>query len=147
VATKGNILKSRNAKRTTSLKACVGMVIGLLAAVALFFITLAAFIWAEDQYGEVIAGLGLGVIFLAFAAAVFMVVWLRRCTRSRRGREARMGLQQAPPSGHDSVAMAAGIEVLRLIGARGIFPALVLSAVILAVLEAAPRTKRAEQQK
>jgi hypothetical protein len=127
--------------------ACVAMVLGLLAAVALFFLTLAAFIWAEAQYGEVIACLGLGVIYLALAAAGFIAVWLRRRTHSRREQEARMGLQQAPPSGHDSVAMAAAIEVLRLIGAKRIFPALVLSAGILNILQAAPRTKSAEQQK
>jgi uncharacterized membrane protein YbhN (UPF0104 family) len=140
------IQDARRAVYDTVKLACVGIVIGLLAAVAVFFITLAAFIWAEDQYGEIIASLSLGVFFLAFAVAVFVVVWLRRRTRARRGQEAPVGLQQAPPGGDDSVAMAAGTEVLRLIGARRMFPALALSAAILQILQGAPRPKSAEQQ-
>jgi uncharacterized membrane protein YbhN (UPF0104 family) len=141
------IQDARRAVYDTVKLACVGMVIGLLAAVAVFFITLAAFIWAEDQYGEIIASLSLGVFFLAFAVAVFVVVWLRRRTRARWRQEAPVGLQQAPRSGDDSVALAAGTEVLRLIGARKIFPALALSAAILQILQTAPRAKSAEQQK
>jgi hypothetical protein len=141
------IQDAKRASYDTVKLACVAIVIGLLAAVALFFLTLAAYIWADEQYGEVIACLGLGVFYLAVAAAVFIAVWLRRRTPSRREQDAPVGLQQAPPSGHDSVAMAAAIEVLQLIGAKRIFPALVLSAGILNILPAAPRTKSAEQQK
>jgi hypothetical protein len=139
---------ARRATYDTLKLACAGMVIGLLAAVAVFFITRAAFVWAEGEYGAVAAGLGLGVFFLALAVAIFVTVRFRRRSLSRQKDLRCQELQQTLLDAHDPVAMAAGIEILRLVGARKIIPALALSAVILAALQSVPRTKsRAERQK
>lgn len=138
---------AKRAAKDAATFACIGMLIGLLVAVALCFLTFAAFVWAEDQYGPVVAGAGLGVFFLTLAAAVFAVASFRRRSHSRRDQETRVGLRQAPASGQslasgsESVAMAAGTELLRLIGPRRLFPALALSAVIYGVLQATPRRK------
>ena len=115
---------AKRAAKDAVVFACVGMLIGLLMAVALCFLTFAAFVWAEDQYGPVVAGSGLGAFFLTFALAVFAVASLRRRSQSQRSQETRVELRQAtasgqaPASGHKSVAMAAGTELLRLMGPR-----------------------------
>ena len=139
------IQEAGKAANDTVIRASLGIVIGLLAVVALFFFTLAAFVWIEDQYDAVIAGLALGIFFLALDVAVLTAAWFRCRSRSRAERETRAGLQQSL-SRHDSLAIAAGTEVLRLFGAKRIFPALALSAVILGALQAAPRIKSGTAQ-
>jgi hypothetical protein len=143
----------RSAGATVRL-ACVGALIGLLAAVALFFFTLAAFIWAEGKYGAIVAGLGLGVFFFAFATAIFVAARARRRSLARQ-EQMRQALQQAvlneralsaidPKWWTSTVASAIGTEILRLIGAGRNAPeetprlvrAIGLSAVFLAALSA-----------
>jgi hypothetical protein len=128
----------------------VDLLIGLLAAVALFFITLAVYIWADEEYGAVAAGLGLGIFFLALAAAIFITVWFRRRSVSRRETPSDLSyqaLQRTLLDGNDdiAIAMATSIEILRLIGARRLMPALALTAVVMAAL--ARIKSRAEPQK
>ena len=128
----------------------VDLLIGLLAAVALFFITLAVYIWADEEYGAVAAGLGLGIFFLALAAAMFITVWFRRRSVSRRETPEDLSyqaLQRTLLDGNDdiAIAMATSIEILRLIGARRLMPALALTAVVMAAL--ARIKSRAEPQK
>jgi hypothetical protein len=109
--------------------------IGVLAAAALFFLTLAAFIWAEGEFGALAAAAGLGVFFLALALALVAVVWFRR----RRG-SPQVDPQALQRAQHDRAA-AAAVEGLRLLGPRSVFPALALSAVILAATQGVPRSK------
>jgi hypothetical protein len=109
--------------------------IGVLAAAALFFLTLAAFIWAEGEFGVLAAAAGLGVFFLALALALVAVVWFRR----RRG-SPQVEPQALQEQEYDRTAVAA-IEVLRLLGPENVFPALALSAVILAATQGVPRSK------
>ncbi len=90
---------AKRAAKDAVVFACVGMLIGLLMAVALCFLTFAAFVWAEDQYGPVVAGAGLGVFFLTLAVAVFAVASFRRRSHSQRGQETRVELRQATASG------------------------------------------------
>jgi hypothetical protein len=129
----------------------IDLLIGLLAAVALFFITLAVYIWADEEFGAVAAGLGLGIFFLALAAAIFVTVWFRRRSDSRRETAEDLSfqaLQRTLLDGNDDVALATTIEILRLIGARRVMPALALTAVIVAALQSVARAKsRAEPQK
>lgn len=107
--------------------------IGVLAAAALFFLTLAAFIWAEGEFGALAAAAGLGVFFLVLAFVV--VVWFqRRPDSSPTEQQALQGAEQ------DSTA-AAAIEALRLLGPRSVFPALALSAMILAATQRVPQSK------
>jgi hypothetical protein len=118
-------------------------------AVALSFFTLAAFVWVEEEYGTVTAGVALGLFFLVLASLMFFIAWFRRRRSvSQRKELAGQGLQQVSPAADDPVAIAMGTEILRLMGSRNILPALAVSAVVLAVWRAIPRTKsRAEQLK
>jgi hypothetical protein len=79
-----SIQHARRAANDTVKLAGAGVLIGALAGVAVFFITLAAFIWATDKYGAIVAGLGFGIFFLTLAAAIFLMVWLRRRSLSER---------------------------------------------------------------
>jgi hypothetical protein len=113
--------------------ACFAGLTGLLAVTAIFFLTLAAFIWAEDEYGVVAAALGLGVFFLAMALANFsLAVWLRRHRLSRRREPTQQMQKQAR---HDPLAVAGSIELLRLMGERNVFPAVALGSVIVSALQ------------
>jgi hypothetical protein len=115
--------------------AFVAGLIGVLAAAASFFLTFAAFIWAEGEYGAVTAAVGLGILFLALALAIAAAVWFQR--RPASSRTERQAVQKA----EDDRAAAAAIEALRFLGPRRVFPALALSAVILAATQGVPRSK------
>lgn len=109
-----------------------------LTVAGLFFLTLAAFIWAEVKFGALAAAAGLGAFFLALMLALVTVI------RFWRGNGLTQHEPQAPQKvQHDRVA-AAAIEGLRLLGPRSVFPALALSAVILAATQGVsrPNTKR-----
>jgi hypothetical protein len=123
---------ARSAAWNTAKLGLIAALIGMLAAVALFFLTLAAFIWAEGEFGALAAAAGLGVIFFALALAPIAVVQFQRRRSSSRFEP------QAMP--HDGAA-AAAIEGLRLLGPRNVLPALALSAVILAATQGVPRSK------
>ena len=112
----------------------IAVLIGTLAAAASFFLTLAAFIWAEGEFGALAAATGLGVFFLALALVLVTVVWFQR--RPGSSRTERQAVQKA----EGDRAAAAAIEALRFLGPRSVFPALALSAVIL-VATGVPRSK------
>lgn len=110
-----------------------------LTVAGLFFLTLAAFMWGEVEFGALAAAAGIGTFFLALMLILVAVIRFWR----------RHGLPQREPQApqkvrHDRVA-AAAIEVLRLLGPRSVFSALALSAVILAATQGVSRsnTKRA----
>jgi hypothetical protein len=109
--------------------------IGTLSAAALFFLALAAFIWAEVEFGAFAAATGLGVIFLALALTLGAVVSFQKVPVSSRTE--RRPVQTAD---EDRTA-AAALEALRLLGPKSVFPALALSAVILAATQGVPRSK------
>jgi membrane protein implicated in regulation of membrane protease activity len=73
--------------------ALVAGLIGVLAAAASFFLTLAAFIWAEGEFGALAAATGLGVFFLALALVLVTVVWFQR--RPGSSRTERQAVQKA----------------------------------------------------
>jgi hypothetical protein len=87
--------------------------------------------WAEGEFGALAAAAGLGVIFLALALALVAVVRFQR---------RRSSSHIEPQAVHDRAA-AAAVEGLRLLGPRSVFPALALSAVILAATQGVPRSK------
>jgi hypothetical protein len=113
----------------------IAALISTLVAAALFFLTLAAFIWAEGEFGALAAATGLGIFFLGLALAFAAAVWFHRKPSSSRTE--RQAVQKAE---HDRAA-AAAIEALRFLGPRSVFSALALSAVILAVTQGVPRSK------
>jgi hypothetical protein len=125
---------ARNAAWNAAKFALIAGAIAILALGGLIFLTLAAFIWAEGAYGALAAAAGLGAVFLVLALAFAALARIQARSRSSRGSQA---LQQA---GQDR-AVAAGLEVLRLLGPKNVFPALALSAVILAAAQAVPRSK------
>jgi hypothetical protein len=125
---------ARNAAWNAAKFALIAGAIAILALGGLIFLTLAAFIWAEGAYGALAAAAGLGAVFLVLALAFAALARIQARSRSSRGSQA---LQQA---GQDP-AVAAGLEVLRLLGPKNVFPALALSAVILAAAQAVPRSK------
>ena len=137
----------------------VSALIDLLATVALFFFTLAAFIWAEGKYGAIAASFGLGVFYLALATATFVVARVRRRSlapqvQTRQAQQQAL-LNEREQSAIDSkwlpssVAIAIVAEILRLIGARKnapegarkLVPLIALSTVVLAALLAVARGK------
>jgi hypothetical protein len=98
---------ARSAAWNAAKLAFVAGLIGVLAAAASFFLTLAAFIWAEGEFGALAAATGLGVFFLALALAFVTVVWFQRRPGSSRTE------LQAVQKAEDDRAAAAAIEALR----------------------------------
>lgn len=134
---------ARRAAWNAAKLAGVSMLIGLLTAAALFFLTLAAFIWAENEYGMFPASLGLGILFLLLAIAIFAIVWLGRHSLSWQREPKRQALRHAE---NDVAAMEEGIEMLRAMGGQKILPALVLGAVILGAIQALSQPKSGSEQ-
>ncbi len=139
-----------NAKRAIEARArfvgvavAVNAIAAVLATVSLFFFTLAAFVWAEAEYGTVTASLGLGLAFLALAAIIYIAarVHAHRFAEAAQAPASRQYLQDDGRAAETTpemllapVGIAAGIEILRKIGARRLIPAFALSAVVLTAL-------------
>jgi hypothetical protein len=133
------IQDTKGTARKIATLACLAGLTVLLALAALFFLTLAAFIWAEDEYGLVAAALGLGVFFLALALVTLATTaWVRRRRFSQRIESTPQMLRQA---NNNPIAIAGSVEILRLMGERNLFPAVVLSAAILTALQTVRRNK------
>jgi hypothetical protein len=116
-----------------------GVAVAIPAAVALVFFSLAAFVWAEENYGTVEAALLLGAIFLLTAGAIVLAAWVHY----RRLRE-RVPAASSPPLWKDPAILAAGVELVRMVGIRRIIPAIALGVVIVAALEMAPNRRQAD---
>lgn len=129
----------------------VDVVIGLLAVVSLFFFTLAAYSWAQVEYGPIGAAFAFGLLFLALAVVVFIAARIRsrRYSQAATANPTRylLGAERGSESGSEwlvaPVGIATGIEILRKIGARRLIPAFALTAVVIAALAA--RTHGAAQ--
>lgn len=124
--------------------ALVALVVVALAVVSLFFLTVAAFVWAETEYGTITASLGLGLLFAAVAAAIALVARIRARRVETIPRPSRPYLLEADAARSPEtnpewwiapVGIATGIEVLRKIGAHRLIPAFALSAVVVAALQ------------
>ena len=133
------IQDTKGTARKIATLACLSGLTVLLAVTALFFFTLAAFIWAEDEYGLVAAALGLGIFFLALALVTSVTTaWVRRRRYSKRTGSTPQMLREA---NSNPVAITGSVEILRLMGERNLLPAVVLSAVILTALQSVRRNK------
>lgn len=123
----------------------VEVIVVLLAVVALFFFTLAGFVWAEAEYGALAASVGFGVLFAALAVALFIAARIRarRFAETGTGAAPARYLAANPAQSTDGgpewliapVGIATGIEVLRKIGARRLIPAFALAAVVISALQ------------
>jgi hypothetical protein len=93
-------------------------VAAIASTVALIFLLIAAFIWLSDRYDMVIAGLVLGIFFLAVALIAIIacvVVRRRNIERARLELEAR---RSANASLLDPKLMAVGYQIGQAIGWR-----------------------------
>jgi hypothetical protein len=106
-----------------------GAAIAIPAVIAFVFFVLAAFVWAERTYGTLEACLLLGGAFLAVALVILIVgLILRR-------RAAKRAPRHNPHWWKDPAILAAGIELVRIVGVRRIIPTVALGAVIVGALE------------
>lgn len=130
----------------------------VLAIVSLSFFTVAAFVWAEAEYGAIAASLGLGLLFAIAAAAIVLAARIRARRFDADARSlSRPYLLSADARSPETnpewwiapVGIATGIEVLRRIGAHRLIPAFALSAVLVAALQSsgARANKKSETPK
>lgn len=113
-----------------------GVAVAIPAVLAFMFFLYAAFVWIERSYGTLDAALLLGTLFIVVASAILVVALiLRRRERNRRRRvSAWQGL-------NDPAIIAAGLELVRIVGVRRIIPVVALGAAILGALESNRKTR------
>jgi hypothetical protein len=129
------------AKQRTGLSSdlIVMAAIAAVAAVMTFiFLCVTAFVWIEQIYGGVIAGLSLTGFFLAVA---LIAVALAVASRRRNMEQARIELAQRHTALLDPTVMRMGMQVAQTIGWRRIVP-LVAAGVLAAGLAAEWRKER-----
>lgn len=118
-----------------------GIAVAIPTAVAFVFFLVAAFVWAEENYGTVEAALLLGAIFLLIAGSILLAAWLYY----RRSREhEQVAAASSPPLWKDPAILSVGIELVRIVGIRRIIPVIALGAAIAAALEVAPNRRKAD---
>jgi hypothetical protein len=118
-----------------------GVAVAIPTAVAFVFFLVAAFVWAEKNYGTVEAALLLGAIFLLIAGSILLAAWVYY----RRSREhEQVATASSPPLWKDPAILSVGIELVRIVGIRRIIPVIALGAAIAAALEVAPKRRRAD---
>lgn len=106
-----------------------GIAVAIPAALAVFFFSFAGFVWAEQNYGTVVAALIVGAGFLLVTGAIVgTAIFLHRRARAR-----------TPPKTtsqwwKDPTVIAVGVELVRVIGIRRIVPVVALGAVIVGAL-------------
>jgi hypothetical protein len=110
-----------NAQARAGLSAAIAIwavVAAFASSLALIFLVIAAFIWLSHRYDTLIAGLALGIFFLAVALiAVLAGVVARRRNIERARRE--LELRRSASTGLlDPKLMAVGYEVGQAIGWR-----------------------------
>jgi hypothetical protein len=107
-----------------------GVAAAVPALLSFFFFLYAAFVWAERSYGTLEAALLLGAVFMVIASLIVATaVFLRR--RAARRPRPRVNVQGLK----DPTVLAAGLELVRLVGLRRIIPAVALGAVIFGALD------------
>lgn len=142
--------------RALRAEAIVALLVVALSIVSAFFFTVAAFVWAESEYGMIAASIGFGAVFAAAAAAIALVARIRARRRVAAApikarpylleADARVAPEANPEWWIAPVGIATGIEVLRKIGAPRLIPAFALSAVLVAALQSYGARTRARSQ-
>jgi membrane associated rhomboid family serine protease len=136
--------------RRIGVSVAVDVVALLFFVVALFFFTLAAFILAQDAFGTVTASLALGGAYVAFGLGSVLAARriARRAVPAEHAEPARLfgraNAGQSPEWLAAPVVIAAGVEIMRRLGANRLIPAFALSAVALTAAQMAARSKRGE---
>jgi hypothetical protein len=121
--------------RTFKLLICLTLG-AIAAAIALFFLSLAAFTSISETHSVVVASLVLGGLYSAVAAAIllWLLIWLRLARRKEEAKQAAAG---AAPLWQDPIIVATGLQVLRALGSRKTSP--LIMALLAGVLIAASR--------
>ena len=107
------------------------------AAIALFFFTLAAYVFISERYGAFVAALVLGGAYLLVALAA--LIWLRLI----RQKEAKQdSVTSAAQLLQDPMVLSTGLEVLRMLGSRKGAPvAVLLAGVLIAMFKFTQKSK------
>jgi hypothetical protein len=101
-----------------------GLLASVSTAIASVFLLTAAFVWLAERYDPVIAGLGLGALFLLIAIVVLAYcIWLRRRTIYRA--ELALASSRNTPW-LDPKLLGAAVQSSHAIGLRKIVPLLAL---------------------
>jgi hypothetical protein len=103
----------------------VGALLGVVSAITTFvFLLVAAFVWLAKTYDPLIAGLGLGALFLLITiAALAYSLWLHRHT-IQQAEQALAAHRKT--SWLDPTLIRGAIEVSRTIGLRKMLPLLAI---------------------
>lgn len=122
-----------NALYLTSL----AVVIGALLFITVAFLCAAAFVFVLEKYGLLQACFaGAGVFFVAaITAAIFYMVQKRRIEKERAeaaAEAARQSTLQAALS--DPMVLAAGLQIVRIIGLKRIIPLAAIAGIALGVM-------------
>jgi divalent metal cation (Fe/Co/Zn/Cd) transporter len=108
--------------------AVAGAVAAAAGTVAFFCFAVALFLWVERGYGTLEAWLALGALFIGVAAVagIIMIAVRRPARRVERPRESPSHVARML---QEPAVMLAGLQVLRLLGARNVLPVILLGAV------------------
>ena len=107
-----------------------GAAVTIPAVVAVIFFSFAIFLWAERNYGVIDACLLMGAIFLVIAGMILALAAILR-----RGAVNRPASGGAAQWWKDPAIVAAGIELVRIVGIQRIIPVMALGAVFVGALE------------
>lgn len=128
----GSLLDDLKAKVDGALKfAVIGVIAVGAALVAFLCLIVVLFLWMQQSYGTLEAWTALAVLFAVLATgALAAMLALRR--RRRLFMEQRRRREPASPVARalqEPAILLAGLQVLRMLGARGVLPLLILGAV------------------
>ncbi|MGZ5895684.1 MAG: hypothetical protein ACXWJ6_05460 [Xanthobacteraceae bacterium] len=104
--------------------------IAIAALVALSFFSFAAFVWAQEAYGTVIASLGVGAFYCFVAMATLAAMILVR----------RRAAMRTPPKSNlhwwsDPAVIATGVELMRSAQIKRLVPIIALGLAVIATLQ------------
>jgi hypothetical protein len=106
------------------------------AFVTVCFLCAAAFVFVLDQYGLIMACLaGAGLFFIV---TLFLLIWLNALKRrAARPKEVAKSTMQTAIA--DPMVIAAGLQLVRVVGIKRLIPLAVLGGVALGLLARAPK--------
>lgn len=111
-------------KTGASEEVVVWMLIGaVLTPFALAFLSVAAYAWLATIYGNAVAGLIVGAVYLVIVAgAITRCAVLRRRNRAAALAQLELAAKQHEGWRIDPTYLAIGVEVVKIIGIRNIIP-------------------------
>lgn len=110
--------------------AVAGAIAATAGIVAFFCFAIALFLWVQQEYGTLNAWLSLASLFLAVAivGGIFMIV-IRRRPAMRREAKPREATSPTMKLLQEPAVLLTGLQIVRVLGVRGILPIILLGAV------------------